>query len=419
MRRLRAWLVAAWLAALALAAPAWAQADVESPEAASHKVLVLVRIPLDHYRPGAQYGAGYNDANGRRAQRRLADRIAHDHRLTIVDDWPMPLLQLDCFIMAVPADQSVETAAQALARDPGVAWSEPMHLYHAQGSARSPNDPLFPVQPAAHAWRLDELHQVATGRGVTVAVIDSQVETNHPDLAGQVPVSENFAPAPAHGAEQHGTAIAGVIAAKANNGVGIVGVAPQARLMALRACWQLGAGRTLSTVCDSVSLAKALHFGIERRAQVINLSLSGPPDMLVSRLIDVALARGETVVAAYDPKLPHGGFPASHPGVISVADQALATAPPGVYAAPGRDVPTTEPGGRWSLVDGSSYAAAHVSGLEALLRERGKGQRGAIRLVAAKASGGRVEACATLLGTSPTCDCVCVAPQEKLASVTH
>ena len=105
-------------------------------------------------------------------------------------------------------------------------------------------------------------------------------------------------------------------------------------------------------------------------AQVINLSLAGPDDTLLGKLLDVAMARGATVVSAFDPKMPKGGFPASHPGAIAVAEEGSASAPAGIYNAPGRDVPTTQPGGRWYLVNGSSYAAAHVSGLVALMRER-------------------------------------------------
>ncbi|MDB5447410.1 MAG: hypothetical protein JWQ97_2727 [Phenylobacterium sp.] len=426
------WLVAAaWLGAASASAQSGPAPSLsaEAPSAASlepsslgpgpetHEVLVLVRLPPEHFRPGGDYGGGYTDAISRRAERKLAGRIARAHGLKLVDDWPMPLLGLDCFVMSAPPAQSAELAAQALAHDPGVLWSEPMHLYHAESQAAAAyNDPLFPVQPAAKAWRLAELHRFATGRRVSVAVIDSLVEANHPDLAGQVVASADFAPVQARFAEQHGTGVAGLIAAKADNGVGIVGVAPQARLMALRACWQL-AGAAPGTVCDTVSLAKALHFAIEHRAQVINLSLAGPPDILLSRLLDLALARGVTVVTAYDPHLPKGGFPASHTGVIRVADESLAGLQPGVYSAPGRDVPTTQPGGRWSLVDGSSFAAAQVSGLVALLRQRTSAGAGAITLVAARADGGAIDACATLTRRAQTCACACKLAGEPLATL--
>src|SRR5437667_54645 len=87
-------------------------------------------------------------------------------------------------------------------------------------------------------------------------------------------------------------------------------------------------------------------------------------------LVSLALGHGQAVVSAFDPKLPGGGFPASVSGVIPVSDVSLAGSRADVYIAPGRDVPTTQPGGRWFLVNGSSFAAAHVSGLVALIRER-------------------------------------------------
>jgi subtilisin family serine protease len=199
-----------------------------------------------------------------------------------------------------------------------------------------------------------------------------------------------------------------VIGAKEGNGIGIAGIAPGARMMALRACWQTGSGPTL---CDSLSLAKALHFAVDRNAEVINLSLSGPPNRLLQRLIAIALARKLAVVAAFDPALPRGGFPASQPGVVAVGDQSMASLPPTVYLAPGNDVPTTEPGGKWNLVDGSSYAAAHVSGLIALVR-----QKGGRALVASRGSGGVVDACATLVATSPACDCNCAVARQTRAA---
>ena len=94
------------------------------------------------------------------------------------------------------------------------------------------------LQPTAGLWHLDELHRVATGKNVRVAAIDSGVELDHPDLNGRVALARNFVDARDWVAERHGTAIAGIIGARADNGVGIVGVAPGAQLLALRACWQ-------------------------------------------------------------------------------------------------------------------------------------------------------------------------------------
>ncbi len=405
------------IGALALgcgAAPVSAQ-KAEPPDD-RRQILVLLRLPAQHYRLNADYGGSYGDDLTQSARRRIAKRIARHHGLALVDDWPMPLLGLDCFIMAVPEGETAETAAAQVSRDSGVDWAQPMHRYQVQGQEPTHNDPLFPAQPVAREWRLADLHQLATGRGVTVAVIDSRIDAGHPDLAGQVATMQDFAPDHPAGPEQHGTGVAGIIAAKADNGLGIAGVAPRAQLMGLRACWQ-SLAHPPASVCDSLSLAKALHFAIEHNAQVINLSLSGPQDMLLGRLIDVGLRRGATVVAAFDRSQPDGGFPASQPGVIAVADDALAASSLKVYTAPGNDIPTTEPGGRWYLVNGSSYAAAHVSGLIALMRERRAHGGGPFALVSARAEGGAIDACATLLGGDRSCDCACAFPSKMAANI--
>lgn len=361
------------------------------------RILVMLDMPSDHYRPGLNYGStgGYGDAAAAGARRRLAARIAREQGLTLVDNWPMPLLGIDCVVMVVPGDEPLAAVAARMSRLSGVAWSQPLNKFYAQGESRTadiqqPNDRLFAAQPAARAWHLADLHRMATGAGVRVAVIDSLVDARHPDLVGRIAVIRDFVSTPAADVpELHGTGVAGIIAADANNQVGIAGVAPGARLMGLRACWQRSAS---ATVCDSLSLARALVFAAENNAQVINLSLTGPEDILISRLITAAQRRGAAIVASVDPRTGTG-FPASVAGVIRVSQDGLASNEPGVYNAPGRDVPTTEPGGRWHLVSGNSYAAAHLSGLLALARQIGRDNHA---LVSSRPDGGEVDACRTL-----------------------
>ena len=350
------------------------------------QILVMVQQP-----PGVQDGYG-----GGGERERLARLIAQAHRLAVVDTWPMSRIGLDCFVMAVPAGHSTTAAADEVSRDPNVQWAEPVAMYEAQGGVASHNDPLFAAQPATKQWHLADLHQVATGKGVKVAVIDSGIEANHPDLAGQVAVNRNFVAGRPPAFEQHGTGVAGIIAAKADNRIGISGVAPDARVLGLRACWQASAART---VCDSFSVIKALYFAIDQKADVINMSISGPDDRLLRQLVDLALERGSSVIAAYDPKRPEGGFPASVLGVIAVADTPAGRGH--VFVAPGRDIPTTQPGDKWFVVSGNSFAAAHVSGLLALLRQR----KHSPSLVTAAA--GRIDACASLVRAAGACKCAC------------
>ncbi len=387
-------LLAGLLFALVAAFPPPARAAPDEPSAASavagHQVLLLLRLPPQHYRPESAYSGGYGDGAAHGARRRVAAALAREHGLSLATDWAMPLLGVDCYVMDVPPDQAPERVAQALSQDPRVAWAQTMNVYRTRGH----NDPLYSLQPAAQTWHLSELHEVATGRNVRVAIVDSGVDDKHPDLAGQLALKQNFVDERSDVPEQHGTAVAGIIAARADNGVGIVGVAPNASLLALRACWQ---ETPQSTLCSSLTLAMALHFAIAHEADVINLSLSGPPDRLLARLIDAALTRNITVVAAVDRGLPDGGFPASHAGVVAVADAAGPPSASPALLAPGRDVPTTLPGGRWNLVSGSSYAAAHVAGLFALLRERLPQREMAPSAASVLSfSSGQIDACATL-----------------------
>ena len=415
----------AFVLALLLAPMSAVSAQTSAPDqqqgaGVERKVLVMLKMTPPHFRAGSGYGGSYGDGEGRSARWRAALRLAHDQGVAIVDEWPMPLLGVDCFVMIVPVDQSTQDAATRLARDPSVSWSEPMHGYRGQAGPPTHNDPLYRLQPAAREWRLAELHQVSTGRNVRVAVIDSMIDQAQPDLIGQIEMSENFMPDRSAAPEDHGTGVAGIIAARADDGIGIAGVAPEVRLMALRACWQESgdAQHGSATFCDTLGLAKALEFAINHKAQVINMSLAGPNDQLLSRLLDVAIADDITVVAAYDRNLPNGGFPASHKGAVAVLDEG--TGPPvnGVYEAPGRDVPTTQPGGRWFFVNGSSYAAAHVSGLFALLRQRSAQPRGASALLVTYPGGG-INACATLLQRRDACNCGCVGPHQVLATVAR
>lgn len=392
-----------WRLAALAAAMFWAAPTAAKPVAAvnpDRQILVMVPHPPDHYRPNGDYGGGYGDQLAHSSRERLARRIARKYGLALVDDWPMPIIGMDCFVMAVPEGRSTREAAEQVSRDAAVSWSQPVQLYAAQEAAQ-PNDPLFAAEPAAHQWHLADLHRIATGQGIKVAVIDSGIDARHPDLVGQLLLNRNFVAGKSAIAERHGTGVAGIIAAKSDNGLGIAGVAPGARLLGLRACWQISQ-QPNSTACDSFSLAKALYFAVQQKADVINLSLSGPDDRLLRELLKVARARGSAIITAFDAREPDGGFPASVPGVIAVSD-ALSRAQ--VYIAPGRDVPTTQPGGRWFLVNGSSYAAAHVSGLVALVWQLGRAE--SLTLVTARRGGGPIDACATLVRVASGCDCKC------------
>ena len=399
LRRLALGLALAWTTLAAFADGGDAPAAPPAPASAAtapREVLVMLRSPPAHARVDGNYGAtGYGDAARAASQARVGARLAAAHGLTVVTLWAMPALGMDCVVLALPPEASLDASIAALQRHAEVAWAQPMNEFHAQGHA----DPLYALQPAAAQWHLDELHAVATGRPVHVAIIDSGVDDSHPDLAQAVQARANFVDERTWVAELHGTAVAGLVAARADNGIGMVGIAPDVQLYALRACWEVSASQTL---CNSLSLAKALSFAIDRKADVINMSLSGPVDLLLGRLIDVALAHRQQVVAAVDARAADGGFPAAHPGVIAVADaqsEAPLARPAGAWAAPARDLPTTVPGGGWRMVSGTSFAAGEVSGLLAVMDQAraesdNRGAPPQLRLV--RLPGGGIDACASL-----------------------
>src|SRR5258705_9176099 len=144
------------------------------------------------------------------------------------------------------------------------------------------------------------MQQRATGRGIRVAVIDTGGDRSHPDLRGRIDTARNFVSDDARfDSDIHGTAVAGIIAANADNGIGIVGLAPDAGLLVLKACWQ-HAIDDVRAQCNTFTLAKALTFAIDQRADIINMSLGGPNDPLLGLLIEIALTRGIIIVAAQD-----------------------------------------------------------------------------------------------------------------------
>jgi hypothetical protein len=400
-----------WVGFGACAAP---ERHLDAPlagESLDRQVLVMLRSAPPHFRPDMNYAGAYDAAVGRAAQRRISQGLASQYELEIVNGWPMPVLGVDCYVMKARDGTSLERLVQRLGVDPRVESVQFMNLFHVLAH----NDPLFPLQPSARSWHLDDVHKVATGKRVRVALIDTGVETDHPDLTGRVAVARNLVDGRTDVAEMHGTAVAGIIGARADDGVGIAGIAPDSGLIALRACWHQE-GRGAAAVCSSFTLAKALQFALDEKVEIINLSIGGPTDRLLERLLDAATSRGIIVVSAIDAAAGKVAFPASHRGVLAVAEVDGHDASSDVLLAPGRDVPTPIPGKKWGFVSGSSFAAAHVTGLVALLRELDpdvQPQQVREALVpkgASRVAGDRrpmVDACAAVAAIGGACACSC------------
>lgn len=308
----------------------------------------------------------------------LATALSQTYALPQIGAFPLSSLGIQCIVFQLPPDASVDTIVKRLVADPRVESVQLNQVFEGQQTVH--NDPYAALQHGAQTIRADLVHGWATGKGVKVAVVDTGVDTEHADLQGRIGQTVNFV----DGGEQsfaqdgHGTAVIGVIAARANNGAGIFGIAPEADILAIKACWH-PTPRAREALCSSWTLAKAVDFAIAAKAQVLNMSLAGPSDPLLARLLTTAGEHGMTVVAAIlEDEARAPGFPASLRGVIATAacdvqgKISLRTAAAGVafLAAPGVDILTTTPRGAYDFLSGSSLAAAHVSGLAALLLER-------------------------------------------------
>ncbi|MCU0579673.1 MAG: S8 family serine peptidase [Desulfobacterota bacterium] len=258
---------------------------------------------------------------------------------------------------------------EALAKEPGVVSPQPDYIF---GTLADPQTDLQKVTKVLH---LSQVHKKYRGRGVTVAVIDTGVDIHHRDLKGRVAASKNFFPHSSYQGEIHGTAVAGIIAA-ASDGFGIEGIAPQAGILALRACRQVSADRPEGE-CYSSTVAAALDQAFLSKARVVNLSLgAGVKDPLLTRLLDEGGRRKVlfTASAGNRPTLKEPVFPASHPAVVAVAglDDAGRPYPNAELAskvrvlAPATGIFTTIPGDRHNFLNGTSMASAVVGGILAL-----------------------------------------------------
>ena len=251
-----------------------------------------------------------------------------------------------------------------------VAFSEPETTYLGTVAARAVSDQFVPQQWWRAAIGVDRL--TSPGPGVPVSLVDSGVDLDHPEFAGRpnLITLNTQEPQPVGGV--HGTSVASVVGAQ-ENGVGIVGVYPDAVIRSWDAATGLGTELTTSAIVNGI-LASS-----QRGRSVVNLSLGGlDPDAAIEAAVNLAVARGSLVVAASGNDGEEGSplnYPAAFPHVLTVAatQQDGSVAPFSSasrfvdLAAPGAQIPvaTLDPETgtpTWALEDGTSFAAPLVSG---------------------------------------------------------
>jgi hypothetical protein len=295
------------------------------------------------------------------------EAVARRFRLTPLDVHPLRLVGRRIHRWRIEDGASVAAVIRSLAGDVRIAGAQPNYLFRQEGieAERVPAGDL--AQYVVAKLRLPDAHRVATGRNVLVAVIDSGIDTKHPDLAGTV--AATFDVLGPHEAHFHGTAMAGAIAAHGR----LTGVAPQVRLLAVRSLGPDGQGTTLSIV-------DGIEWAVARGARVLNMSFAGPQDPLLRQHVAAVHARGVVMVAAAGNEGPGSAplYPAADAHVIAVTatdadDRLYPLASRGRHiavAAPGVDVLEPAPNDGVQLISGTSVAAAHVTGIVALILER-------------------------------------------------
>jgi subtilisin len=287
------------------------------------------------------------------------------YALDIVETWPLASIDEYCIVVRLANRAQIDQ----LREDTRVSSVQEVQHFVMMRGPPSFGDIRPWQQLSTNVASLARLHQWATGEGVRVGLIDTAVDVRHPDLEPGIARQEMFVCQRGEVSDLvHGTAVAGVIAARPNNGVGMVGFAPDVQLTSYAACYHRDDWG--ETVCDTFSLAKALAAASEDEVQLINMSLSGPEDRLLSRLIEALSDRGVIVVAAENADDAALDFPASMPQVIAVGKRDDNHESSLRLLKTEDEHLTTRAGGNYQFFYGSSMSAARVTALIALLLQR-------------------------------------------------
>jgi subtilisin family serine protease len=299
------------------------------------------------------------------------DALQTRFRLTRLGSQSFQLTGTALYRWRIPNNVSVPRAVQALGGDARVATVQPNYLFTMQGDESKSMSEGDAAQYELAKLHLPQAHALAKGDNILVAVIDSGVDANHPELAGAIAETYDALAQPL-APHKHGTAIAGLIVAHGR----LMGAAPGARILAIRAFNPADKGAAGTTF----SILKGLDWAAAHDARIINMSFAGPVDPAIHRSLETAHKKGIVLVAAVgnagakSPPL----YPAADPNVIAVTatdanDKLFEQANRGPYvaiAAPGAKILVANPGGAYEVSSGTSYSAAEVSGIVALMLER-------------------------------------------------
>lgn len=346
-------------------------------------------------------------------ERQVAD-LFRRQRVEQIESQRIALIGITLYRLRIPDQRTPRAVLRGLGGEARVAMAQPNYIYRLEQPAApadipAPTEPpaltstsggrseppvatapmtasLPPIapQPRLPQYSIDKLdladvHRQSRGARIKIAVIDSGIDTAHPELVGALDKASDMltgGPANVADADNHGTGMASALFARAQ----LTGVAPAASLLAARAFKGATSGDRSGAQGTSWHVLKGIDWSVAEGARVLNLSFAGPRDELVSRALAAASQRGVVAVAAAGNAGPNAPplFPASDPNVIAVTaldanDKVFTMANRGRHiavAAPGVDVLVAQTASGYGTTTGTSVATAHVSGLVALLIER-------------------------------------------------
>ncbi len=277
---------------------------------------------------------------------------------------------INVHILTVPRTKTVKEMINVYRKNPNVDYAEPDYILE---TLLTPNDPCYPGQWGLPAVSAPVGWDVTTGNAsVIVAVVDSGVDSTHPDLQGKVIAGYDFVNNDSDPSDDrgHGTKVAGIIAANTDNRVGIAGINWNGKILSEKALDQYGYGL-------SSNIAKAITHATDNGAKVINLSLGGTSNSsTLKSAVDYAYNKGVTLVAAAGNSGDNTIFyPAGYSNVIAVGSVNIellrssfsSYGPHLDVVAPGELIYTTRPNSEYVRSTGTSFSAPFVSALASLL----------------------------------------------------